>query len=109
MPGYQHVTCRVESSGENATLTMILNGKQISKWQGPISSLAESENWQFKPVDSLGIGVNQSSIFVHSMRLRMLSGTFKVAKGAKRKVFDRVKPKKPNDGSIRQGTGTVFD
>ena len=109
MPGYQHVTCRVESSGDNATLTMILNGKQVSKWQGPISSLAESENWQFKPVDSLGIGVNQSSIFVHSMRLRMLSGTFKVAKGAKRKVFDRVKPKKPNDGSIRQGTGTVFD
>jgi hypothetical protein len=69
------VRVRVSAVGDQASISVALDGKPLTRWAGPQSALALAERWGLPNAKCLGLGVGgRTSFAFKSARLRMLSG-----------------------------------
>ena len=69
------VHIRVSAAGDQASISVALDGKPLTRWAGPQSALALAEGWGLPNAKCLGLGVSgRTSFAFKSARLRMLSG-----------------------------------
>jgi hypothetical protein len=68
---------KVLLEGDNAQITVTLDGKPYITWQGPVSALSLYSNLRLPNRGCLGLGAADATVVFGSARLRMLSGDAK--------------------------------
>jgi hypothetical protein len=68
---------KVLLEGDNAQITVTLDGKPYIAWQGPASALSLYSNLRLPKRGCLGLGAADATVVFGSARLRMLSGDAK--------------------------------
>jgi hypothetical protein len=68
---------KVLLDGDNAQITVTLDGKPYIAWQGPTSALSLFQNLRLRHAGCLGLGACDATVVFGSARLRMLSGEAK--------------------------------
>lgn len=69
------VRIRVSAVGDQASISVALDGKPLTRWSGPQGTLAVPTEWNLPNAKCLGLGVSNGASFAFkSARLRMLSG-----------------------------------
>jgi hypothetical protein len=68
------VKVKVALEGDQASISVALDGKPYIAWKGPLSALALHPDWAMPNRKCLGFGAWQSQLIFQSARVRMLSG-----------------------------------
>ncbi len=64
--------------GDDAQVTVSLDGKRVLGWTGPHAALTRSPDWSLPRRQGLGMGTWCSNVVFHTAKLKMLSGTAKL-------------------------------
>jgi hypothetical protein len=64
--------------GDDAQVTVSLDGKRILGWTGPHAALAQPGDWALPRRQCLGMGTWASNVTFHTAKLKMLSGKAKL-------------------------------
>ncbi len=78
------VRCKVVVQGAAAEVSATLDGKPYIAWRGPVANLSVFPPFTMPKPECLGMGINNGTMDVRCLRLRMLSGEARpVAPGPK--------------------------
>ena len=72
------VRIQVLVRGDEAQVTVILDGKRLLGWTGPHAALTRAGDWELSRRQCLGMGTWTSNVLFHAARLKMLSGKAKL-------------------------------
>jgi hypothetical protein len=76
--GREYSLCaKIVISGDQAEITVTLDGKPFTRWQGKPTSLSIYEDWTFPNQGALGLAAWNAEVDFRNVRLRMLSGEAK--------------------------------
>jgi hypothetical protein len=63
---------QVETRGDQATISSMLDNRRLSRWSGPLASIGASSK---KPLNSLYVRHVAAGLAIHSVQLKLKSGT----------------------------------
>ena len=72
------VRIQVLVRGDEAQVTVTLDGKRLLGWTGPHAALTRAGDWELSRRQCLGLGTWSTNVTFHAVRLKMLSGKAKL-------------------------------